>query len=257
MALDDRSKYLRSLILRGMRGGRRGHYGSAASVVEILRVLYDDVKRPDDKVILSKGHGCLALYAILVDKGLIPIEELDRFCHKDGMLGGHPAPHIPGVHCHTGTLGHGLSIAVGMALAAKIRKQSHRIFVICGDGEIQEGSIWEACMSAAKYKLDNLTLIIDHNKLQSAGFVDDIQPLGNLADKFKAFGFWTEQCDGHDIEAVKFTINGCVDQPLCIIANTIKGKGISFAENNPAFHYKGNIDEKLMTEMEEALGYVV
>lgn len=223
-------------------------------MVEILRVLYDDVKRPDDKVILSKGHGCLALYAILADKGLIPVEELDRFCHKDGMLGGHPAPHIPGVHCHTGALGHGLSIACGMAIAAKIRKQDHRIFIICGDGETNEGSVWEAAMCASKHKLDNLTVIVDYNKIQSSGFVEDIQPLEPLGDKWRAFGFSTYECDGHDTnklcEELKFR---ALNVPQCIITNTIKGKGISFAENNPMWHYKGNLTDEQLSEMGAAL----
>lgn len=244
-------------------------------MVEILRVLYDDVAKYDpknpkweerDRIILSKGHGVLAQAVLLADKGFFPLEWLDSFCHKDGHIGGHPSPdHMPGIECHTGSLAHGLSIGVGMALAAKIRKQSHRIFVICGDGEIQEGSVWEACLSASKHKLDNMTLIIDHNKLQSAGFVDDVQPLGNLVAKFKAFGFNVTECDGHDVAGLGLALDvypmlreglGMPEKPSCIIASTTKGKGISLAENNPAWHYKGQIDEKLMAEMEDALGYV-
>lgn len=262
--LDDRSIYLRSLVLRAMKAGRRGHWGSSASLIEIIRVLYDDVAKYDpqnpkwenrDRIILSKGHGVLAQAALLADKGFFPLEWLDSFCHKDGHIGGHPSPdHMPGVECHTGALGHGLGIGVGMALAAKIRKQSCRIFVICGDGEINEGSVWEAAMCAAKHKLDNLTLIIDHNKLQSAGFVEDVQPLGSLRNKFEAFGFATAYIDGHNIEELKtYLLNPSIGHPYCIIANTIKGRGISFAENNPAWHYKGAIDDKLMAEMEAAL----
>lgn len=256
--MDKRSKYLRSLVLRAMKSGRRGHWGSSASLIEIMRVLYDDVAKSNDRIILSKGHGCLAQYALLVDKGKIPAAELDRFCHKDGMLGGHPSPHIPGILCHTGALGHGLSIGIGMALAAKIRKQNHRIFVICGDGELNEGSIWEAAMCATKHKLDNFTLIIDHNKLQSAGFVNDIQPLGDLKKKFEAFGFLVPEGDGHDIIFLKDVFNQKPqpNYPTCVIAHTIKGCGIPFAENNPSWHYKGQIDDKLMAEMEEALGYI-
>lgn len=271
MELDKRSLYLRSLVLRAMKAGRRGHWGSSSSLIEIMRVLYDDVAKYDpktpkwegrDRIILSKGHGVLAQAVCLADKGFFPLEWLDSFCQKDGHIGGHPSPdHMPGIECHTGALGHGLSIGVGMAIAAKIRKQSHRIFVIVGDGEIQEGSVWEAAMCATKHKLDNLTLIIDHNKLQSAGFVNNIQPLGALSDKFKAFGFETTECDGHNLEELSEKINpvrwmGVGFLPQCIITHTVKGKGISFAENNPAWHYKGQIDEKLMKEMEDALGYV-
>lgn len=271
MNLDQRSLYLRSLVLRAMKAGKRGHWGSSASLIEIMRVLYDDVAKYDpknpklvgrDRIILSKGHGVLAQAVLLADKGFFPPEWLDGFCQKDAHIGGHPSPdHMPGVECHTGALGHGLSIGVGMAIAAKIRKQPHRIFVVCGDGELNEGSIWEACLSAAKHKLDNLMLIIDHNKLQSAGFVDDIQPLGNLRAKFQSFGFDVAECDGHTLEDLRVCIRGMPDLvgigiPLCVIAHTTKGRGISFAENNPSFHYKGAIDEKLMTEMEEALGYV-
>lgn len=263
--------------------------GSSFSLIEIMRVLYDDVAThfPDkpnyaqrDRIILSKGHGVLAQAVLLADAGYFPLGELDKFCQKDSIIGGHPSPdHMPGIECHTGALGHGLSLGVGMALAAKIRKQTHRIFVICGDGEIQEGSVWEAAMSAAKHKLDNLTLIIDHNKLQSAGFVYDIQPLGNLKKKFESFGFMAIEANGHNVKELQQVLannpwwvqklaKGVIvdsdapwvpveDKPKCIIAHTVKGKGISFAENNPMFHYKGQIDDKLMGEMEAALGYQV
>lgn len=256
--LDERSKHLRRLILRGMRSGKRGHWGSSASLIEILRVLYDDIKQPEDKVILSKGHGCLALYAILADKGIIPIEELDRFCQKDGMLGGHPSSHIPGILCHTGSLGHGLGIGVGMAIAAKIRKQNHRIFVIVGDGECNEGSIWEAAMSASKHKLDNLNVIVDYNKLQSAGLVSDIQPLEPLANKWRAFGFSTIEIDGHNVHALKRDIPFFPNPersfiPRCIIAHTIKGKGIPYLESNTEKHYLSRLTDEDFTRMEEAL----
>jgi len=251
--MDSRSKHLRRLILRGMRSGKRGHWGSASSLVEILRVLYDDIKKTKDKVILSKGHGCLALYAILVDKGLIPIEELDRFCQKDGMLGGHPAPHIPGVECHTGALGHGLGIGVGMAIAAKIRKKSCRIFVIVGDGECNEGSIWEAAMSASKYKLNNLTVIVDRNGLQSAGFTEIIQPMESMKAKWEAFGFNCYECNGHDVEKLKSELSVHYQRSLCIIANTVKGYGISYLENNKDKHYLSKLTEEYFTKMETAL----
>lgn len=261
--LDERSIYLRKLALRCLRGGGRGHLGSTFSLIEIMRVLYDDVAKhgtkdnPDrDRIILSKGHGCISQYVMLVDKGYVPIEELDKFCRKDGILGGHPSHKVPGIECDTGALGHGLSIGVGMALAAKIREQNHRIFVIMGDGEINEGSVWEAAMSASKYKLDNLTVIIDYNKIQSAGRVEDIQPLEPLIDKWKAFGFACISGDGHDVGVIEHLLN-CAQvegkQPRCLIANTIKGRGIPVAENNPNYHHKAAISEAEFSEWEMAL----
>ncbi len=255
MELDNHSKYLRSLIIRGMRGGSRGHYGSAASLIEILRVIYD-IKAPEDKVLLSKGHGCLALYAVLISKGIIPIEELDRFCQKDAMLGGHPAPHVPGVIAHTGALGHGTPIACGLALAARIKKQDHRIFVVVGDGELNEGSCWESFMTMDKHKLSNITVIVDYNKIQSSGRVEDIQPLEPLAEKFRAFGFHVRECDGHDLNAIKEELSWQTENPKCLIAHTVKNKGIDYAENNINYHYRGQISEDDFKKMEDALGYV-
>lgn len=266
--LDNRSKYLRHLIIRGLRGGQRGHIGSSMSLVEIMRVLYDDVarinpKNPEDprrdRIILSKGHGALAQYVMLADKGFIPLEELDKFCRKDGILGGHPSHEVSGIECDTGALGHGLSIGIGMALAAKIRKQNHRVFVVMGDGEINEGSVWEAAMCASKHKLDNLTVIIDYNKIQSAGFVENIQPLEPLWRKWDAFGFHALEFDGHDIATLRDAFGpwkNPYSKPRCIIAHTIKGKGISFAEGKPEWHHKSNITEDQFRQLEDALGYV-
>lgn len=259
--LDERSIYLRRLVLRAMRGGRRGHWGSSSSLIEIMRVLYDDIANHGtkenssrDRIILSKGHGVLAQAVMLVDKGYIPESSLNSFCHKNGIIGGHPSPDkLPGVECHTGSLGHGLSIGIGMALAAKIRQQKHHIFVIMGDGECNEGSVWEAAMCATKHKLDNLTVIIDRNGMQSAGYSEGIQPMNSLMDKWKCFGFQCYQCDGHDVDRLKSELSQRYSSASCLIAHTIKGKGISFAENNPMWHYKGGIDDKLMEDMEMAL----
>lgn len=261
--LDERSKYLRRLCLRALKSARKGHIGSTFSIIEILRVLYDDVARYDaakpdwkdrDRIILSKGHGGLALFALLADKGFFPMEELDRFCQPDGILGGHPSHKVPGVECDTGALGHGLSIGVGMALAAKIEGRNSRIFVIMGDGEIQEGSVWEAAMCAAKHKLDNLTVIIDNNRIQSAGFVEDVQPLGHLAQKWTSFGFDTYYAEGHDVKELKTCLTPPYQgKPVCLIANTTKGKGASFAENNPATHYYGNLDDEMIARLEKEL----
>lgn len=252
MKLDERSIALRKLALRCMKGGRRGHIGSTFSLIEIMRTIYD-VAAPEDKILLSKGHGCISQYVCLVEKEIIAAEELDKFCQKDAMLGGHPAPHIPSIIAHTGSLGHGAPIGVGLALAAKIKKQNHRVFVIMGDGEINEGSVWEAAMTAHKHNLDNLTFVIDYNKIQSSGFVKDIQPLEPLVDKWKAFGFMTYECDGHDVERLTVELSQRYQHPNCIIAHTIKSKGVSFAENNPSYHYKSGLTDENFEEFEKAL----
>ena len=191
--LDDRSRHLRRLIFRAIENGGRGHIGPALSLVEIIRVLYDDFLRHDpakpawrerDRFILSKGHGCLALYAVLADKGFFAVGELDRFCHFDSFLGGHPETVVPGVEASTGALGHGLSIGLGMALAARMTGRDSKVYVLMGDGEINEGSVWEAAACADKHRLSNLTAIIDYNKIQSAGSVFEIQNMEPLADKW-------------------------------------------------------------------------
>ena len=252
--MDQRSKYLRKLIVRGLEGGGRGHIGSSMSLVEIMRVLFDsylhfkssDAKWSDrDRLILSKGHGCLALYAILADKGFFDPEELDSFCKFDSRLGGHPElGKLPGVEASTGALGHGLPMAVGMALAAKIKKQGHRIVVIMGDGEINEGTVWEAAMSASKHQLNNLIAMIDYNKLQSYGLTKDVLDLEPLVDKWKAFGFEVIEVDGHNIKALenllaRLPINTL--KPTAFICHTIKGKGIPFAEGKAEWHHKSGL----------------
>lgn len=264
--LDGRSKHLRRLIVRGLEGGNRGHVGSSMSLVEILRVLYDDVLRyrpedpawPDrDRLILSKGHGCLALYAMLADKGFFAVEVLDSFCRRDSILGGHPeAAKVPGVEASTGALGHGLSLGVGMALAARARTRDHRIVVVMGDGEIQEGSIWEAAMSASKHRLSNLTAVIDYNKVQSAGPTREILDLEPITDKFRAFGFATVEVDGHDIDALRSVLGRApVDsaKPTAVIAHTIKGKGIAFAEGDANWHHKSRLPPEITAALYAAL----
>src|SRR5256885_2131059 len=170
--LDERSKALRRTIIRTLEAGQRGHGGAAFSLVEILRVLYDDVLKYDarnprwsgrDRFVLSKGHGCLALYALLADKGFIADAELSSFCKSDGLLGGHPEHHIPGVEASTGSLGHGIPIALGFALNARCDRAAHRTFVVIGDGESNEGSVWEAALAAGKHGLSNFTVLVDYN----------------------------------------------------------------------------------------------
>lgn len=264
--LDERSLHLRRLMVRMLRGGGRGHIGSTLSLIEILRVLYDDVLRFDaknprwkerDRCVLSKGHGCIALFAILADKGFFPEDEMDKFCRTDGILGGHPEyGKVPGVEASTGALGHGLSIAIGMALAARMQKRDSRIFALMGDGEINEGSVWEAAMCAGKHKLDNLTAIVDYNKIQSAGFTSEIQDLEPLADKWRSFNFGVAEVDGHDVEALRCLLRqGAAEKgkPTAIIAHTIKGKGLPFAENRPQWHHQSSIKPEVFAQMDEAL----
>jgi transketolase len=265
-ALDERSIYLRRLIVRALEGGGRGHIGSSLSLVEIMRVLYDDILRfrptdpawaGRDRCILSKGHGCLAQYVMLADKGFFPIDVLDGFCRYDSILGGHPeAGKIPGVEASTGALGHGLPIGMGRALAIRMKGQDARIFVITGDGEINEGSVWEAALSCSKHSLSNLVLMIDYNKIQSAGATAEILDLEPLVDKWRSFGFATVEVDGHDVEALRRLLCRVPldrDRPTAIICHTVKGKGISFTENDADWHHKSSLKADVIAEMYAAL----
>jgi transketolase len=264
--LDERSKYLRRLVVRTLAGGERGHVGSSLSLIEIMRVLYDDILRyraeePNwrnrDRMILSKGHGCIALYVMLADKGFFPLETLDSFCRRDSILGGHPeAGKIPGVEASTGALGHGLSIGVGMALAGRMEKRDSRVVVVMGDGEINEGSVWEAALCAGKHGLSNLTAVIDYNKIQSAGPTREIQDLEPLTDKWRAFNFETVEVDGHDVAALRDVFSRLPlsqTKPTAIICHTVKGKGISFAEHDPNWHHKSKIAPDMVAKLQAAL----
>jgi transketolase len=265
--LDERSRHLRRVVVRMLRAARRGHVGSAFSCIDILRVLYDDVLRFDprnakwpgrDRCILSKGHGCLALYALLADKGFFPERELDRFCAADGILGGHPdANKVPGVEASTGALGHGLSIGLGMALHLRLAKSDSRVYVILGDGECNEGSVWEAAMCAGKHRLANLTAVVDYNKHQAYGSTRDVQDLEPLADKWRAFGFAVHEVDGHDIGELRRVFTSLsLDsaKPTAIIAHTIKGKGAAFAENNMTWHHKNKVTDIELESLRAELG---
>jgi transketolase len=265
--LDERSRHLRRLIFRAIEKGGRGHVGPALSLVEIIRVLYDDFlrHRPDephwrerDRFILSKGHGCLALYAVLADRGFFPREELDRFCRFDSILGGHPETIVPGVDACTGALGHGLPIGVGMALAARMQGRDSKVYVLMGDGEINEGSVWEAAACADKHRLSHLTAIIDYNKIQSAGSVFEIQNMEPLADKWRSFGFHVFECNGHNIGELKRTFQAAaaaaVDKPRAVICHTVKGKGIPAAEGNADWHHKSSLSDSDLRAIRGALG---
>ncbi len=264
--LDERSKHLRRVIVRMLQKARRGHVGAAYSLIEILRVLYDDVLRYNpqhpkwkdrDRCILSKGHGCLALYAILADKGFITDTDLDEFCTADGILGGHPdAGKVPGIEASTGALGHGLPIGLGMALHLRLVQSDSRVFVILGDGECNEGSVWEAAMCAGKHGLANLTVLVDYNKHQSYASTKEVQDLEPFADKWKSFGFAVREVDGHNVEALRSTLHAAPfdsTKPSAIICHTIKGKGASFAENNMKWHHKNKVTDREVVELLAAI----
>ncbi|HHW04025.1 MAG TPA: transketolase [Thermoanaerobacterales bacterium] len=228
-----------------------GHLGPALSLAEILAVLYKGVMRYDaqnpkwperDRFILSKGHGCLALYSMLSQAGFFERSLLDEFCSVyDTMLPGHPEIKLPGVEANTGSLGHGIALGMGMALAARIDGRDSRVFVVTGDGELQEGSNWEAAMAAAHHRLDNLIVIVDRNKLQLGDFTENISQLEPLADKWRSFGWGVRVVDGHNIEELLSTFKQVpfvCGKPSAVIASTIKGKGLAIAENKVEWHYK-------------------
>ena len=264
--LDSRSREIRKTVVKILEASRRGHVGSTFSLIEILRVLYDDVLRYEpknpkwserDRCILSKGHGCLALYAILAEKGFFPEAELWKFCQSDGILGGHPEyGKVPGIEASTGSLGHGLSIGIGFALNARYEKANYRTFVILGDGESNEGSVWEAAMCAGKHKLSNLTVMVDYNKHQSYGTTYEVQDLEPLADKWRAFGFAATEVDGHSVEELRSVLLNLPlqsNKPTAIICHTVKGKGIPFAENNLKWHHKNKVSDQEIESMLAAL----
>ena len=264
ISLDARSIELRRTIVRMIEKCRRGHLVSALSIIEIIRVLYDDILRYDpknpkwasrDRCILSKGHGCLALYAILADKGFFPKQELWKFCQSDGILGGHPEITIPGVEASTGSLGHGLSIGIGFALNAKYEKAKYRTIVVIGDGEANEGAIWEAALCANKHHLSNLTVIVDYNKQQSYGSTSEVLNLEPFVDKWKSFGFAVTEVDGHDINELRSTLSNLPfdsNKPSAVICHTVKGKGIKCIENDLSWHHKSMVtDEDIQPLLKE------
>jgi transketolase len=264
--LDERSLNLRRQVVKMFECSRRGHLGATFSLIEIVRVLYDDILRHDpknptwagrDRCILSKGHGCLALYVILADFGYFPKSELNLFCQAEGILGGHPdSGKVPGVEASTGALGHGLSIGVGMALAARHDQRDSRVFVVLGDGECNEGSVWEAALSAGNRNLANLCVLVDYNKQQSYDTTYAVQDLEPLADKWRSFKFAVAETDGHDIEALRLILEKVPlepDKPTAIICHTVKGKGLDFAENNLAWHHKSKITDQDLADMYKAL----
>lgn len=251
LSLQEKARLLRRTILKTICQGGGGHIPSSLSIVEILTVLYHSIlninpEKPGeperDRFILSKGHACVALYAVLAQRGFFDRRHLETFGKRGTILGGHPDMHkIPGVEASTGALGHGFPFGTGMALAAKMDKKNYRVFVLLGDGECQEGSIWEAALFAPQHKLDNLIAIIDYNKLQAMDRLDKIVSLDPLVDKWRAFGWEVREVDGHDLfrlQEVFKAVPFATGKPNLIIAHTIKGKGVSFMENAPIWHYR-------------------
>jgi Transketolase, N-terminal subunit len=243
---------------------RHGHPGGCMSIAEILSVMYYHTLRIDpkdpawidrDRFLLSKGHNCLILYAVLADLGYIGKEVLPTYKSVGSILQGHPdCRKCAGIDFTSGSLGQGLSIGVGMALDAKRAGRSHHVYVVISDGELQEGMLWEAAMSASHYKLSNLTCLVDRNNLQVNGLTETIMDVEPLEDRFRAFGWHTMRIDGHDVEAIVSAVylaNACHDVPTAIICDTIKGKGVSFMENVMEWHANTLTDELYKTAMED------
>ena len=231
-------KELRKNIMEAAYRAQEGHIPSAYSILDIIWILYDQVLNGDnkDRFLLSKGHGCLALYAVLVKKGLGSRDSLiNHYCEYDSMYGGHPDRNkLQGVEVSTGSLGHGLPIAVGIALSNGDSNSKSKVFCVIGDGEANEGSIWEAVLLAANHNLKNLVCIVDYNHS-----TDRALNMYSVVDKFKAFGWNTIEINGHDHTEIKKALSrSCAQNPTCIIANTIKGKGCRSMENNPAWHHR-------------------
>lgn len=257
---------LRLRVLEILGNSGRGHLGPALSVIDIIDALYESVLEFDprnsnwksrDRFILSKGHGCLGLYVVLEKFGFFDKQKLNDFCSFNSWFGGHPESATnPGVEFSTGSLGHGLSFGVGLSIAARIKKEKWRTFVLLGDGELNEGSIWEAAAHADKHQLSNLCVIVDYNKMQASGSSNDVLDLGSLQRKFEAFGFTVIEVDGHKksdlVQALNFDSN-LQKGPLAVIAHTTKGKGIPLAENSTIWHHKAKISRDEITELKASI----
>lgn len=259
---------IRKDILKMLTAAGSGHTGGSLSIVEILVALYyyslkNDPKNPKwkgrDYFLLSKGHGCPALYAVLAEKGYFPKEDLWKLRKLGSLLQGHPQIGLAGIEISSGSLGQGLSIANGMALAARLDKSPARFYCLLGDGETNEGQVWEAAMTASHYKLDNVCAIVDFNKLQIDGFCCDVKDMGAYFDKWRNFGWETLETDGHDVGKLMDAFDRAAfvkGKPVVIIAHTIKGKGVSFVENKVEWHGiapKKEEYERAMRELDEEL----
>jgi transketolase len=261
------ARTVRTTSLQMVHAARLGHPGGDLSAADILAVLFSSVLKIDprdprmpgrDRFILSKGHCSAALYATLAEAGFFPRERLAEYMKPLSMLNGHPDRNkVPGVEANTGPLGHGLPIAVGAAKAAKITGASWRTFVLTGDGELQEGSNWEAAMSASQFKLDNLTVIVDRNRLQQGDATERTVGLEPLADRWRAFGWAVEEVDGHDLDLLIRTFRATpfeAGRPSCVIAHTHKGRGVSFMEDRVEWHHRVPTAQELAAALEELAG---
>lgn len=261
--LENISKNVRLGILEAVYSAQSGHPGGALSCADILTDLYFnemniDPKNPKmenrDRFVLSKGHASPAIYSVLANRGYFPVEDLKTFRKIDSYLQGHPdMKKVPGVDMTTGSLGQGLSVANGMALAAKLDQKDFYVYVVMGDGEIEEGQVWEAAMSAAHYKLNNVIAFVDFNGLQIDGAVKDVMNVTPIKEKFEVFGWNTLEINGHNFEEISNAVKKAkesVDKPTVIIAHTTKGKGISFMENQAGWHGKAPNDDEYKTALE-------
>ena len=251
-------------IIESTHGAKAGHPGGSLSATEMFTYLYfkemnidpKNPKAPDrDRVVLSKGHTAPGLYATLAHRGFFPVEDLPTLRHIDSYLQGHPNMNtVPGVDMSTGSLGQGVSVATGMALAAKHTGKANRVYSLLGDGEIQEGQVWEACMAAAHYKLDNLCIVVDNNGLQIDGNIADVMSPYPITDKLESFGFYVQAIDGHDFDAIEAAFanaKATQGKPSAIVIKTVKGKGVSFMENDAGWHGKAPNDAEYAQAMSE------
>ena len=257
------AKRIRAHALRMVHAVNASHIGSCLSMADILAVLYTEVLRLDptnpanpdrDRFILSKGHATAILYAALAERGFFPVAELETYCRNGSALTGHVSHGVPGVEASTGSLGHGLPMAVGMAIGQRADGRKSRVVCLLSDGECDEGSNWEAILFAPHHKLDNLVAIVDFNKIQSFGRVTEVLNLDPLADKWCAFGWHVIELDGHDIGALRATFAGIpaiAGKPTVIIAHTVKGRGVSFMEDRLEWHYKSPNPEQLAQALKE------
>ncbi|OQA85194.1 MAG: Transketolase 2 [Lentisphaerae bacterium ADurb.Bin242] len=259
------AKKVRIHCLEMVHKGKSGHIGSMLSMADILPVLFTqllniDPKTPKkvdrDRFILSKGHGGAALLATMAELGFFPLEWLDTYYQDNGKLSGHISHHIPGVEFSTGSLGHGLPVACGMAMAARQAGKKHKIYCLVSDGDLNEGSSWEAIMLAGQHKWGNLVMLVDYNRLQALGASPDIIDLEPLAPKLEMFGWTAKEADGHDLNAIyDAAASPQPGKPNAVIFRTVKGKGVSFMENNYKWHYgglTGELLEKALKEVEAA-----
>lgn len=262
--LEEKAKEIRRGIIEQVYKAQSGHPGGSLSIADILTVLYFkemniDPKNPKweerDRLVLSKGHCSPALYSCLANKGYFEQEKLSTFRNIESNLQGHPDMNkVPGVDMTSGSLGQGLSVANGMAISGKIDNKDYRVYCILGDGEIEEGQVWEASMASCKYKLDNLCVIVDNNNLQIDGTIEEVMSSYPIDEKFRSFEFEVINIDGHDIEEIikAFEVaRNIKGKPVCIIAKTIKGKGVSFMENQVGWHGKAPNEEQYKQAMEE------